>query len=359
MERLFQPLLFMLARCSRNQLIRQIEFLKAENEMLRKRVPKQRIRLKLDERSRLLELGMAIGPHLKHLLTIVTFETFRAWRRKKYGFVPRGKKGRPKTPAEIRELIIKLAEETGWGYTRILGELRKLGITKISRQTVVNILKSAGHDPRPGKGTWNELLKQHADTLWQCDFFSKRVLSRVGGTQLFAMVLLNLATRRVWVSPATRNPSEAWVEEQARAFIEHAKQEAIRVGMVLCDNDQIYKKGFDRVMEEKGVRSKRLALRSPNLNAYVERFIQTLQVECLDHFLVFGKRHLDYLIREFIDYYHECRPHQGLGNALLPRPGEPPGGIAEAKKSAPVDLSHIKCDTRMGGLLRHYYREAA
>ena len=68
--------------------------------------------------------------------------------------------------------------------------------------------------PEGGTGTWNELLKQHADSLWQCDFFSKRVLSRLGMPQAFAMVFLNLATRRVWVSPCTLNPTEVWVEEQ-------------------------------------------------------------------------------------------------------------------------------------------------
>jgi hypothetical protein len=61
MGRVFQPLLFFLAQCTRNQLIRQLEYPKAENEMLRKRVPKQRIWLDPDERSRLLELALAIG----------------------------------------------------------------------------------------------------------------------------------------------------------------------------------------------------------------------------------------------------------------------------------------------------------
>jgi hypothetical protein len=77
MERLFQPLLFFLARCSRNQLIRQIEFLKAENKMLRKRVPKQRIWLKPDEKERLLTLALSIGSDVKHLLSIVTYDTIR------------------------------------------------------------------------------------------------------------------------------------------------------------------------------------------------------------------------------------------------------------------------------------------
>ena len=346
---LVQPLLFFLARCTRHQLIRQIEFLKAENEMLRKRVPKKRIWLKPEEKERLFTLGLPLGADIKHVLTIVSYDTLRKWRRNKLGFIPRGPRGRPKKPDEIRQLVLKIARETGWGYTRILGELRKLNVNDISRQTVVNILKENGYDPnsRRGPGSWDELLKRHAETLWQCDFFSKRVFSRLGFPQLFAMVFLNVATRRVWVSPATQNPTEEWVKQQGRAFIEYAKANHLKVDLVTRDNDQIYKKGFDQVMTEAGVRVKRLALRAPNTNAYVERFIQSIQVECLDHFLVFGEKHFDYLVREYVEHYHEERPHQGLANRLVIR--QPP----------PFANGEVKCGMRLGGLLRHYYRAAA
>lgn len=322
--------------------------------MLRERVPKKAIHLKEHEWRRLYQLGQAIGPELKHLITIVTFDTFRSWRRKIAGFVPRGTPGRPRKPDEIRQLVLKIARETGWGYTRILGELKKLGIENISRQTVKNYLKQAGFDPDPktGPGTWDELLKAHAETLWQCDFFSKRVLSRFGIPQLFVMVFLNVATRRVWVSPATKNPTEKWVEEQAQAFLDFTAKENLPVELVSRDNDQIYKKGFDRVMREAGVKPKRIALRSPNLNAYVERFIQTIQVECLDHFLVFGVKHFNFLVREFVRYYHECRPHQGLGNRVI-------GAKEDDEPAAVLKLDEVKCESRLGGLLKHYYREAA
>jgi putative transposase len=352
MGRIFQPLLFILARCTRNQLVRQIEFLKAENEMLRARVPKKHIWLKPDERNRLLELALAIGPDVKHLITIVTYDAIRRWKRQTYGFVSK-KRGRPKLPQEIRELVLRIAQETGWGYTRILGELKKLGIDYVSRQTVVNILKEAGYEPGPkrGAGTWDEFLKIHAETLWQCDFFSKRTMSRFGLPQLFAMVFINVASRRVWVSPATRNPTEVWVEEQARAFQDYAKAEDLKVATVSRDNDQIYKQGFDRVMNESGVAVKRLAYRAPNTNAFVERFIQSLQVECLDHFLVFGEKHLDYLVREYVEHYHQERPHQGLGNRTI---------AERAPPNAPtVNLAGVERRTRLGGLLSHYVRRAA
>jgi putative transposase len=350
---LVQPLLFFLARCTRNQLIRNIEFLKTENEILRKRYVRHHVTVSRADRDRLIALGEKIGPNLKRMITIVRYDTYLRWVRKSKGLVSTKRSGRPRKPDEIRQLVIKLATETGWGYTRILGELRKLNIHDISRQTVVNILKEAGHEPysKRGPGSWDELIKRHAETLWQCDFFSKRVFSRLGMPQLFAMVFINVATRRVWISPATRHPTEVWVEAQARAFIEHAKAEDLKVDLVTRDNDQIYKKGFDRVMAKAGIRAKRLALRAPNTNAFVERFIQTIQVECLNHFLVFGEKHFDYLVREFVEHYHTERPHQGLGNILLVV--EPPPDDSQ------LPIAEVNCSTRLGGLLKHYRHAAA
>ena len=118
MGRPYQPLLFLLARCTRNELIRQIEWLKAENEMLRKRVDKKRIFLNTEEKQRLMKLGQAIGPGLKHFITIVSYPTYLRWLRKaKCGHAPKPM-GRPRTAESIRELIVKIGTETGWGYTK-------------------------------------------------------------------------------------------------------------------------------------------------------------------------------------------------------------------------------------------------
>jgi len=98
--------------------------------MLRQRVPKKRIFLSDGEKTKLIELGQAIGPALKHLLTIVSYAAYRRWVRNAAGECPEPKKkmGRPRTKEEIRELILKLARETGWGHARMRGELKKLGI---------------------------------------------------------------------------------------------------------------------------------------------------------------------------------------------------------------------------------------
>jgi putative transposase len=347
----FQPLLFMLARCSRNELIRHIEFLKAENELLRKRIPKQKITLTYEERARLMKLGQAIGPAVFHLITIVHRCTYQRWLRWEKTTVRKMTIGRPRTASKTEKAVLQIATDTGWGYTRILGELRKLGYRKISRQTVVNILKRAGHDPWPkrGPGTWDELLKMHAETLWQCDFFSKRLISRRGIRQAMAMTFINIATRRVWVSKCTLNPTAAWIEEQTNAFIQHVDDQDLKVGVVTRDRDRNYHEAFDELFVERGAEVMTLSYRSPNLNAYVERFVQTIKKECLDHFLVFGEKHFDYLVMEYVEHYHTERPHQGLGNILIAT--SPPG----------LDSQHrdVGLKTRLGGLLKHYTSTAA
>ena len=220
---------------------------------------------------------------------------------------------------------------------------------------MVNILKAAGLEPGPkrGPGTWDEFLKIHRETLWQCDFFSKRVIKRWGFPQLFAMAFINVATRRVWTSPCTANRSVAWIEEQTRAFLAHVQETEQPITMVSRDNDRVYLNVFDRVLQEQGVEVKPTAFRAPNTNAYVERFIQSVQVECLDHFLVFGEKHLDYLVREYVEHYHTERPHQGLGNRRI-------GEKAECASSceAPPDFEVQRKD-RLGGLLQHYQRRVA
>src|SRR5690606_36510350 len=125
--------------------IRHIEFLKAENQILRSRLAKQQLRLQPSERKVLLKLGAAIGSKVKHLITIVRYDTYLQWKRDAKRQVPAKRMGRPKTSEELREVIIKIARETGWGYTRIMGELKKLGLTPSSKTTVQNILRANGH----------------------------------------------------------------------------------------------------------------------------------------------------------------------------------------------------------------------
>ena len=140
--KIFHPLLAMIASATNNELAKYVEYLKEENKILRARVPGQ-IHTKPSERERLLKLGKALGRAIEELITLVSPSTFYRWVREEQSGKPKTKnpKGGQRKPREIRELVIEIAKTTGFGYTRIIGELRKMGIKKISRQTVRNILK--------------------------------------------------------------------------------------------------------------------------------------------------------------------------------------------------------------------------
>ncbi len=156
MTQIFHPLLALIASASDNQLAKYVEYLKEENKILRARLPSQ-VHTRREERERLLKFGKAIGRAIEELITIVSPATFYRWVRDE-------KKGKPKTlnpkggqrkPKELRELVLKIATISGFGLTRIIGELRKLGIKKISRQTVRNILKEEGIEPGPDRTSDN------------------------------------------------------------------------------------------------------------------------------------------------------------------------------------------------------------
>jgi putative transposase len=172
---------------------------------------------------------------------------------------------------------------------------------------------------------------------------------------LFVIVFLHVGSRRVHISPATAHPNEAWVKEQADDFLKHLKKSKLPAEYLMHDRDTMFTASFDTALRKGGLKIKKAAYRSPNTCAFVERFIQTLGQECLDYFVCFGKRHLNYLIKQFVEHYHEERPHQGIDNNLPQR---------KKRRRKPPDeptirLADVGCKTRLGGLLKHYDRKAA
>jgi putative transposase len=346
------PLFFIHMTACKRDLVRQIEYLKVENQILRSKLGRQ-VRLAAKERQRLISYGRRVGMAIRHLVSIVTPHTFDHWlngAKWRKGTKPR-KPGRPRTPEETERLIIRIARETGWGYTRILGELKKLGINTVSRSTVVNILKRNGLDPSPERaiGTWDQFLKRHAQTLWACDFLPRKVLTFRGWRDAYLLIFIHIQSRRVWVSPATFHPTRRWTATQAVAFCQARANTDCAPRLVLHDRDSKFFGSFQTVLRRQSVTPVSLQIRSPNMNAYAERFIQTLQHECLDHFVACGTKHLDYLVREFVEHDHTERPHQGLENRAPFGTGPPKDDHSGA----------IRCSSRLGGRLKHYYREAA
>ena len=121
--------------------------------------------------------------------------------------------------------------------------------------------------------------------------------------------------------------------------------------LVFHDRDSKFGKAFDAELGRRGVQGNRIPYQSPNLQAYIERWIQTIQAECLDHFVVLGETHLIFLVTEFVRHFQHQRPHQGVGNVLLFESPAPPESVPQK--------SEIRCERSLGGLLKHYHRKAA
>jgi putative transposase len=354
MRGIFQSLLLFIAQASDRELAIMVQYLKAENRVLRSKLPK-RIEVTPREKETLLKYGRPAGAKIKELIAIVSPRTFARWVNAEKTIVrrPSAPKGRPRTPEQIREVVLRLARENHWGYTRILGELKKLGVHKICRSTVVNILRQHGLQPQPRRAeeTWDEFIRRHGQTLWACDFFTKKVWTMQGLFEVYILFFLQVNTRRVYLAGQTPNPDRAWVHRQAQNFAASGAGLAVRPALLLRDNDQKFGPEFDAVLEAEGVDVRRVGPLAPNLNAYCERFVQTAQVECLDRFIVFGQAHLRHLLHEFLVHYHECRPHQGIGNVTPAGPAPP--------DPSPLDPREVVCEERLGGLLKHYRRRAA
>ncbi|MBS0208873.1 MAG: transposase [Planctomycetes bacterium] len=353
MLKFYHALVAFLSQAARQEVARTLQYYRQEALTYRELCPKH-YRLSPRQRQRILKYGLPLGPRIKDVITIVSPRTFARWASGETKSVGKSARtGRPRTAAETVQLILRLARETGWGYTRILGELKKLGIRKLARSTVINVLRAGGFDPGPkrGEGTWSEFIERHAATLWQCDFFSKKVWTPTGLVPYFLLVLLHVGSRRVFVSSPTANPDSAWVTQQARNFLLHAENSQPPT-ILMRDHDAKFSGSFDAVFASESIQVMPVGPRAPNMNAFVERWIQSVQQECLDHFVILGERHLHHLVTEYIRYYHAHRPHQGLGNELLTPTPEPP-------PDKTITGGEIVCESRLGGLLKHYHRHAA
>ena len=336
-------------------LLRQIAYLKAENRILRSRLPKA-VQTTPAERSLLVRLGSPLGSAIQELLGICHYKTFMRWVREEQSGEntkrSKRKPGRPGITEDTTAIILRMAKENGWGYARIQGELKKLGIN-VAINTIKKIMIRNGFHPSPWrtKCDWAMFMKRHMDTLMACDFFTKDVWTVGGKVTFYVLFFIDVATRRVRIAGMTCNPTGPWVEQQARNLAMDLAEQGKKATYLLRDGDTKFNGAFDEIFRSEGIKVKKLPFASPNLNAHAERFVQAIKHECLNHFVAFGERHLEFLLREYEDHYNTVRPHQGIGNATIAAIPPP--------DSTPPDASEIECDFRLGGLLRHYYRRAA
>jgi putative transposase len=151
------------------------------------------------------------------VIAIVHPRTFSQWLSKSASGIKRRKRGRPRTPEQIRQPIVETAKATGWGYRRIFGDLKKLGFRGVSQATIRRILQEHGFDigPRYGIGAWHEFVHRHIETLWVTDFH-KKVWTLRGPVTYYVLFFIHLHTRRVHTAGMTPNPDGLWMALAAR-----------------------------------------------------------------------------------------------------------------------------------------------
>ncbi len=335
------------------------EYLVTENRILRSKI-KGRFQLKDEERRELSAIGKQLGRKaLEAVATIVKPDTILRWHaklvaRKFNGTGYRQSPGRPSLPPEVEAQILRFARQNrNWGYDRISGALKNLG-HRVSDATVANVLRRHGLPPaheRKKETTWREFIRNHMDVLAASDFFTTEVWTRFGLVTYYILFFIHLGTRRIHIAGITPNPHQGWMAQVVRNITD------IDEGMLLQNNckylihdrDSKFCEHFDSLMRSVNIEPMKLPPRSPNLNAYAERFILSVKSECLDRMILFGERSLRHVLKEYAAHYHFERNHQGIGNNLIfPQPAP--------EKS---NVQAIECRERLGGLLKFYHRRAA
>jgi putative transposase len=222
--------------------------------------------------------------------------------------------GRPPSSPEVRELILRLARENPrWGCVRIQGELRGLGI-KVGATTIRSLLRIQGLGPAPRRDgpSWSEFLRAQAEGAMACDFFSVETALR---RTLYVLFFIEVSTRRIYITRATRNPDAAFVTQQARNLFVEATDRVLPSGLLIRDHDAKFTRSFDAVFEAEGARVILTPIRAPKANAYAERWVRTVRGEVLDWTLILGRRHLDRVLSRYASHYNSHRPHRGIGLA--------------------------------------------
>ncbi len=330
----------------------QLACVTEENRVLRQHLGKRRLRLTDAQRRRLAAKAKAVGRRgLLQLSTIVTPDTLMRWYRRlvaqKYDGSKRRGPGRPRTPRLIADLIIRLANENpSWGYTRIRGNLAILG-HKIGRSTIARILAEHGIDPAPQRPMqWSTFLRAHWGVVCAADFFTVEVLTPLGLSRRHVLFVIDLETRAVEIAGIVAEPGEQWVVNMVRGLLDQVDGFLLGKRYLILDRDPVFTKRVRQLLGSAGVEVVRLPARSPNLNAYAERFIGSVRQECLSKIIPLGDRHLRHILKEYVAHYHAERPHQGIGNRLL------------CPAVAANGPGPIKRRQRLGGVLNFYSRAA-
>jgi transposase InsO family protein len=337
------------------ELLLRNEYLAAENQILRGQL-KGRPKLSDTERAKLGEIGRRLGRKaLGDVATAALPDNILGWYRRlvarKFDGSKHRSPGRPRVDRAIEELIVRMAEENrDWGYDRIAGALANLGY-KVCDQTVGNILRRHGLPPAPERKrttTWPAFIRTHLSLLAGTDFFTAEVLTLRGLVTYYVLFFIHLGSRRVVIAGITVHPDQPWMKQMARNVTMEGYGILRNCRYLLHDRDMKYTQSFRAIIASAQVEPLTLPARSPNLNAFAERWVRSVKEECLSKVVLLGECSLRRALSEYVEHFHAERNHQGKGNVLLfPRD-------THVRREGPV-----QCREQLGGLLRYYHQAAA
>jgi len=282
----------------------------------------------------------------KQVLFIVQPETLLRWHRQGFRlfwkYKSRAAVSKPKITAETVALIKEMARENRlWGAERIRGELLKLGI-HVCKRTIQKYMRHV-RSPRRGGQNWATFLQNHAKDMWACDFLQ---VTDLFFRSLFAFFIIDMHSRRVLHVGVTRTPTDAWTAQQLREATSYGQSPSY----LIRDRDGKFGSCFTRVAATSDIHMLKTPYHAPRANAICERFLGSVRRECLDHLFILQEKQLHRVLRAYVQYYNQARPHQGIKQQIPEQYGVPVPPDHEGGKilSFPV----------LGGL-HHDYRRSA
>ncbi len=329
-----------------------IDYLREENRVLRDRLGPRRLRFTDAERRRLAaKAKLVCRSALREIGALVTPDTLLRWHRqlvaKKYDG-SRGKLGRPTVAPEISILVVRMAKRIPRGDTHAFKvPLWNIG-HEVGRNTIARILEEPGIGPAPRRGmSWKTFLQSHWDIIAASDMLTVEIWVGRSLVRYHVLFAIELATRRVEILGIVPEPDGRWMGQVARNATDAFSGFLTGKRYLIIDRDPRFTKEFRAILNVSGVNIIRTPPRSPNLNAFAERFVRSIKEECLGRMIFFSERQLRNAVSEYVEHYHRERSHQGLENKLI----EP---TAEAASGA----GKLVRESRLGGLLNHYRRVA-
>ncbi|MBI9103931.1 MAG: transposase [Spirochaetales bacterium] len=226
-------------------------------------------------------------------------------------------------------------ENSLWGCHRIADELKKLGI-ELNPTTVNRIIQTFRKQGKiQPNGSWKKFLKSNWDSLFGMDFMT---IDTLFGKRFYLLIILELKSRKIIRFDLTENPCREFVKQRIELFSEEYTDEKT----LIYDNAAQFT-SIDYSWY--GIKGVNISPFAPNMNAFVERLNGSIRREALDYFLLFSEKQIRKVIKSYVDYYNEHRPHQGLGKI-------PTGNQLSS-------FGEIRKEPVLGGLHHNYYRSSA